>query len=115
MENPCISLILEANISPRPRKVMEISTIKINAIGNTNTDVSLNPIRKEIAKIRSPCISEVVIPPAILPSTMEIRLTGATMISLRNPNSLSHKTERPPKVEEKSKLIPRIPGTKKLI
>jgi hypothetical protein len=37
------------------------------------------------------------------------------MISFRNPNSLSHKTDNPPKVDEKRMFIPIIPGTKNCI
>ena len=42
----------------------------------------------------------VVAPPAVLPRIMASLLTGATIISLRKPNSLSQRTESPVKVAE---------------
>ncbi len=54
----------------------------------------------------------VVAPPAIRPSTRDTRETGATMISLRNPNSLSQRTDNPPMTEVNSMAIPTIPGTR---
>ncbi len=60
-------------------------------------------------------ISVVVAPPAMRPSTIDTRLTGATMISFRNPNSLSQRTDSPPKVEENRMLIPIMPGTRKVM
>ncbi len=56
---------------------------------------------------------DVVVPPAMRPRTSETRLTGATMISLRKPNSRSQRTDMPCMDEEKSRVMPMMPGTRK--
>jgi len=55
-----------------------------------------------------------VMPPRLLPNIMENRLTGATRTSLRKPNSLSQRIEAPVIVAENSKVMPTIPGARKL-
>ena len=60
------------------------------------------------------CRIPVVTPPAVLPRTIAILLTGATMISFKKPNCRSQRTEIPANVAEKSRVMPIIPGVRKL-
>ena len=51
-----------------------------------------------------------VAPPAVLPSTSAARLTGATSISRRNPNSRSHTIDIAEKIAVETTLIATMPG-----
>ena len=108
-----MSFKIEAKIKPKPMKPAEINAITKRAKKKDKKPGILKPIPKAIKKIKIAWIKEVVIPPKILPMAIETLETGATMISFRNPNSLSHKTERPDIIDVEIKVIPIIPGTKK--
>ncbi len=51
-----------------------------------------------------------VLPPSALPSTTAARLTGATRISRRKPNSRSQTMEMAAKIDVKRTAIEMIPG-----
>ena len=88
--------------------------MNINEMRNDASETSLNPIRYDKNSIVTPCISAGVTPPNILPSTIELLFTGATIISFKNPNCLSHKTDIPENIDVKSMDIPTIPGTRNI-
>src|SRR3989339_451730 len=120
--NPWASRMLEAKESPKALKVTEIKNIKISisknpktALNNPNCGAKEKPSKNDAAKKTIPWIIPVVDPPKILPSAIETRETGAIMISFKKPNSLSHRTDMPENIEEKSMFIPIMPGTKKWI
>jgi hypothetical protein len=56
------------------------------------------------------CISEVVIPPKVLPTKIVVLLTGATMTLLRKSNFLSHIIYEPKNTDEKITDILITPG-----
>jgi hypothetical protein len=60
------------------------------------------PTSKESGSRMNPCIRAPVPLPRALPITIDARETGATMISLRNPNSLSQIIETHDQTELKS-------------
>ena len=57
-----------------------------------------------------PCIVAMVAPPRHLPITIEARLTGATSISRRNPNSRSQTIEAAEKIAVNSTVMASTPG-----
>ncbi len=111
---PSMSFILEANMRPMPMNERPMRNMNINEMRNDASETSLNPIRYDKNSIVTPCISAGVTPPNILPSTIELLFTGATIISFKNPNCLSHKTDIPENIDVKSMDIPTIPGTRNI-
>ena len=57
-----------------------------------------------------PWTAATVAPPAVLPSTREVRLTGATSISRRNPNSRSHTIDKAENMAVITTLMATTPG-----
>ena len=91
-----------------------------NAISSMNTSAGARPMSEiftpRIAlaiRIIKPWINATVDPPKVLPTTIEILLTGATSTSFRNPNCLSQMTEMPANIDEKTTDMAIIPGARK--
>ena len=97
-----------------PNAVKKIATRrrKIRAIATYARFSGLNPARKEIKKTITPCITAMVAAPKVLPIIISIRETGATSVSLRNPNCLSRIISIHENIERKSTLIQMIPGVR---
>ena len=57
-----------------------------------------------------PWMSDSVVPASALPMTMDVRGTGATRISLRNPNSRSQMMEIADCIEVKMVVMAMMPG-----
>ena len=72
--------------------------------------VRCTPISGARTSIKVPCAVATVAPPAVLPTTMAERRTGATSISRRNPNSRSHTMEIALKIAVDTTLIATMPG-----
>jgi hypothetical protein len=98
-----------ATVSPTPTnpKVIKIMIGKdskrlngVNGIPNTN------PSPKTII----PWINASVLSPNILPKKTDRREIGATSISFKKPNSLSHMTDMPMNIEVNRSVCPTIPG-----
>jgi hypothetical protein len=70
----------------------------------------MTPNMTTITSITRPEIRAVVALPSVFPNTMLALFTGATSISFRNPNCLSHITLTPASSDENSSVIPTIPG-----
>ena len=97
-----------------------VNIIAINAMKTIASIIEmklcgLNPSSNDNNKTTSPWIVATVAPPIVRPSIILNRDTGATSVSFKNPNCLSHMTSIPINVDEKSTLIAIIPGAKKLI
>ena len=95
----------------RPRDVMDRETrMRSRTIWITSTGSREKPKRGTRRKSINPWKAERRVPLISLPRTMVSLEMGATSISLRKPNSLSHTTEMVEKTELKSMVIPIIPG-----
>ncbi len=57
-----------------------------------------------------PWVLATVAPPRHLPITIELRRTGATIISRRNPNSRSHTIDAAENIAVNSTAMQRMPG-----
>ena len=104
--------ILDAIIKPIPMATKAIKTIKTKAKIKLKDNWKETPKIIAINKTIKPCIIAVVAPPNVLPTTMDNLLTGATKTSCKNPNCLSHKTDKPTKTEGNKIDIVIIPGAK---
>ena len=97
-----------------PNAVNEIPTriMKASAIRNPTGFVILRPSSTASTMRMNPWITAVVAPPAVWPSMISSRVTGATSVSFKNPNCLSQMIWMPEKTEVKSTLIATMPGTR---
>jgi hypothetical protein len=79
-------------------------------ICTTSIGVRWMPTNGASTNMIVPWTAATVAPPAVLPNTREIRLTGATNISRRKPNSLSHTMESAENIAVMTTLIATTPG-----
>ncbi len=107
--NPSILSINADMNSPIPTKPRDIIIMMIMAAMNPMT-VRWMLSMKARNRIMVPCIIAVVLAPRALPKTIEDLDMGATNISLRKPYCLSCITDIPEKRDEKSTVMPIIPG-----
>ena len=63
----------------------------------------------------TPWMNAVVAPPAVCPSMISSRDTGATRVSFRNPNCLSQMIWIPEKMDVNRTLIATMPGIRNTI
>jgi len=103
----------EAMIKPKLTMPKEVINITIIDIRNEYMVIGM-PIKKDKLKIMIPWIKAVVQPPRALPMKIDVRDTGATRISFKKPNSLSHITDIPLEIDIVIKDMATIPGNKKL-
>jgi hypothetical protein len=80
---PDISSIFEANASPVHMRVAAMRTMNTRDRMNPAGPVILMPNSIPEASMITACTMAVVTPPAVLPRTLAILLTGATMFSFR--------------------------------
>ena len=66
----------------------------------------------EMRKMTIPCITATVAPPNVLPIMMDIRDTGATRVSFKNPNCLSQIISMPINIAVKRIPIAMMPGAR---
>ena len=111
--NPFMSSIDDAMAMPNAVNPIPIRTMNPIAIRNPGIDWIERPIRIERIRIIRPCTTAVVAPPAVWPSMISSRLTGATSVSFRNPNCLSQMIWIPEKTDVNRTLIATIPGMRK--
>ena len=67
-----------------------MSAIRKNASGTASTLTGRNPAIRVTTKISAPCSTGTVAPPSVRPIMIAKRGTGATKVSLRNPNWRSY-------------------------
>jgi hypothetical protein len=111
-EKPSLSENWEASAIPKPTNVIAINTRKSAASGRDQSPASSKPSGIEIRRISVAWTIAVVDPPAIRPSTIDVRLTGATRISFRKPTSWSERIASPAKEAPNSIEKPTMPGTR---
>jgi hypothetical protein len=76
----------------------------------TTTGVRLTPTSGASTSMIVPWTVAMLAPPAALPTTIADRLTGATSISRRNPNSRSQTIDMAEKIAIVTTLIATMPG-----
>src|SRR6266571_2102112 len=69
-----------------------------------------NPAMRVTKKISVPCSTATVAPPSVRPIMIARRGTGATRVSLRNPNWRSHSMAIPENIAVNSTVMPITPG-----
>ena len=102
--------ILEAIIKPIPIATKDVKSMKIGARIKSKEKLKETPKSADINKTIKPWIKAMVAPPSVVPTTIDNLLTGATKTSCKNPNCLSHKIDRPMKIEGNKIDIVIIPG-----
>ena len=105
-----MSSIFEAIAIPNAVNAIPINAIKRNAVKKPVIEGACNPMKRDTISINVPWIIEVVAPPSVWPSIISVLDMGATNVSLRNPNCLSHNICIPENTEENSIVIATIPG-----
>jgi len=75
----------------------------------------LNPIAIEMRNTTTHCNDATVAPPSVLPIMILYLETGATKVSLRNPNCLSRMTSIPLNMAVNRILMAMIPGARNSI
>ena len=113
--NACISSSLDAIAVPSAVNNIAIKNIKINETSTIIILTGLNPMSIDINKTIIPCIKATVAPQIVLPNIILYLETGATKLSLRNPNCLSRMTSIPLNMAVKRILIAMIPGARNWI
>ena len=107
--NDCICLIRTAIITPNAVIVNASSScsMKIPMISSGSYGTPTSPASRITI---TPWMLATVAPPRHLPITIELRRTGATIISRRNPNSRSHTIEAAENIAVNITEMHRIPG-----
>ncbi|MCX9027588.1 MAG: hypothetical protein OIN86_05355 [Candidatus Methanoperedens sp.] len=107
--NPSKLSMMEAIKSPKqsnPRDIKSIiGIIRIICNGDMWT-----PTIKDSRSNNVPWINAFVAPPNAFPITIDVLEIGETRISFKNPNSRSHMTDIPERIDVKRRVIPTIPG-----
>src|SRR6266581_1700728 len=81
-----------------------------NASGTARTLTGRKPAMRVTTKISVPCNTATVAPPSVRPIMIARRGTGATRVSLRNPNWRSHSMAIPENIAVNSTVMPITPG-----
>ena len=81
-----------------------------SAMGTVARWAGRKPAIRQMTVTSRPCRTATVAPPRVFPIMSCRRGTGATSVSLRNPNWRSHNRPRPEKMEENSTVMPITPG-----
>ena len=107
--NDCICLIRTAIITPNAviANASASCRTKIPRISSGSYGTWTSPARQITI---TPWKLATVAPPRHLPITIELRRTGATIISRRNPNSRSHTIEAAENIAVNITEMQRIPG-----
>ena len=113
--NHCISSSFDAIAVPKAVKSIAIKNINQNAMITMDRFTGLNHTNIEMKKTIIPCNDATVAPPSVLPIIILYLETGATKVSLRNPNCLSQITSIPLNIAVKRMLIAIIPGARNSI
>jgi len=106
---PSMLVINEAISSPMQTSPIEMRIIVGISITKDIGD-RWTPTKNESGNRIAPWMRALVPLPSALPMTIEVRETGATIISLKKPNSLSHIMEIPEKTEVNKRVMPIMPG-----
>ena len=91
-EKPSIRWMWLATNTPNAVRETAISSSR-PMTSMTTSQVRRTPMSGARASMMVPWTVAMLAPPRVLPDTSEVRLTGATSISRRNPNSRSHTIE----------------------
>jgi hypothetical protein len=110
--NPCISSINDAIAVPKAVKSNDIRNMNKNATISIHRFSGMNPTANEIRRTRIHWKIAMLEPPSVLPIMILSLDTGATRISLRNPNCLSRITSIPAKSDVNKMLMQMIPGAR---
>jgi hypothetical protein len=113
--NHCISSSFDATAVPKAVKSTAIKNMNPNATTTMDRLSGLNPISIEMKNTMIPCNEATVAPPSVLPNMILYLETGATNVSLRNPNCLSRITSIPLNIAVKRILMAMMPGARNSI
>jgi hypothetical protein len=109
--NPSNDAIRDAISNPSEVKANDIRKI-IPSTSTTIRGVNFTSTMKDSTRIIEPCIVDWKHPDKVFPTAIEVLDTGATSISLKNPNWRSHITETAENTLVNNTVIPIIPGNR---
>jgi len=95
---------------PRAAKTMAVSAMNSTASGTAAIPCGRKPAMMHTTSTSVPCSSAIVAPPSVRPAMICSRDTGATSVSLRNPNCRSQSRPIPENTDVKRMPMPMTPG-----
>ncbi len=105
-----MSCSVEPMAMPSPPKTTAVSAMKRNASGMAARLTGRKPAMRHTTKTSVPCSIATDAPPSVRPIMIVVRGTGATSVSLRNPNCRSQSSPIPEKIDVNRTDIPTTPG-----